>query len=76
MKSEKIIKIIICILVIIAFTLFFIGWGMRAISDDACKELCKDKNALAHQTFYSGNWEMDDVCCCYGNDWIKSWRMG
>lgn len=76
MNKKTIIKIIICILIVIAFTLFFMGWGMRAISDDTCRELCKDKNALSHQTLYSGNWAMDDVCCCIFSDRIKAWRMG
>ena len=72
----KTINLIIWLLVIITIEFILVGLTMRSISDNNCEELCKDKGALAHKVFYSGDFKLNDVCECIFSDKIKAWRMG
>lgn len=73
---NKIIKGLLVIVAIIVIVFVVYGVALNKISNSMCREECNEMNALAHEIHPSGNFKLDDVCVCYGNDWVKTWRMG
>lgn len=69
-------KIIFWIIVGILALMFIGGLVMSIISENMCGKECDKLDALAHEVYPSGNWKFDDVCICFYEDKIKSWRMG
>lgn len=73
---RTITKIILTI-AIISFILFVIyGIYLNLMSEHLCKIKCEKENSLANEVFHSGNWRIDDICICYFEDEIKSFKLG
>ena len=73
---NKITKIIIIIGLIGLLLIGIYGIYLKIMSNHLCEEKCKKENSLASQIFPSGDWKLNDICVCYFEDEIKSWRMG
>jgi len=74
MKISTIIFIIVGILII--FGVLIGGIIMGLISDSICKTECNRIDALEGKIIHSGNWKIDDLCVCYFEEGIKSFRLG
>ena len=49
---------------------------MEIKSESLCKSECNRQGALGSYIQKSGNWKIDDLCICFFENKIKSFKLG
>ena len=74
---NDILKILFGIICILSMTLFIIGIVILGVSENICHSECDKEHALTYDLTPGGGLSIDnDICTCYGDDWVKSFRLG
>ena len=72
----KTIEVVIWVILIFLVFLFVVSLIMSSLSNNTCEMICNQKGALTYQIIPSGDWKLNDVCCCIFPAKIESERMG
>ena len=75
-KISSLIWLLILISILILIGTIVMGVIMKVEATSLCKKECFSNNGLAFEVYESGNWKVDDICVCFYEDRVKTFRLG
>lgn len=69
-------SIIILIVLILAILVFIINLSIDIYQGRECNKKCEEVDGLGYEVINNGEWNLNDLCVCYGKSGIRAWRLG